>query len=68
MTDMLESESEFFKDHMQYRNITHKNETKYLAKMLNLVRASPFSLQSYAGMERCIFYLGVHELYTWPTT
>jgi dynamin 1-like protein len=44
MADALESEAEFFKNHMQYRNIAHKNGTKHLAKTLNLVRAPPFSL------------------------
>ncbi|KAH9970950.1 dynamin protein dnm1 [Lactifluus volemus] len=37
MSDALESEAEFFKNHMQYRNIAQKNGTKYLAKTLNLV-------------------------------
>jgi dynamin 1-like protein len=64
MMDALENQSEFFKDHMQYRNIAHKNGLKHLAKMLNLVRASPLSLQSRAGAERCIFDLGSHESYT----
>jgi dynamin 1-like protein len=68
MTDMLERESEFFKDHMQYGNVVHKNGIKHLAPTLNLVRASLFSLQSHAGAERCIFYLGAHESYTVQTT
>ncbi len=38
MTDALESETDFFKSHPQYRNITHKNGTKFLAKTLNQVR------------------------------
>ena len=37
MTDALDSESEFFKNHSAYRNISHKNGTKYLARTLNQV-------------------------------
>ncbi|KAI0285645.1 dynamin protein dnm1 [Russula brevipes] len=37
MPDALESEIEFFKCHPQYRNISHKNGTKHLAKTLNHV-------------------------------
>lgn len=37
MTDALDSESEFFKNHAAYRNISHKNGTKYLARTLNQV-------------------------------
>ena len=37
MQDALQSESEFFKNHAIYRNIAHKNGTKYLAKTLNQV-------------------------------
>ncbi|KAI0249673.1 dynamin protein dnm1 [Lactifluus subvellereus] len=37
MADALESETEYFKSHMHYRNIAQKNGTKYLAKTLNLV-------------------------------
>ncbi|ESK86377.1 dynamin protein dnm1 [Moniliophthora roreri MCA 2997] len=37
MEDALQSETEFFKSHPAYRNIAHKNGTKYLAKTLNQV-------------------------------
>lgn len=37
MPDALESESEFFKSHPAYRNIAHKNGTRYLARSLNQV-------------------------------
>lgn len=37
MTDALESETDFFKSHPQYRNIAHKNGTKFLEKTLNHV-------------------------------
>ncbi|KAF8159271.1 dynamin protein dnm1 [Crassisporium funariophilum] len=37
MHDALDSETEFFKNHPAYRNIAHKNGTKYLAKTLNQV-------------------------------
>lgn len=37
MTDALEAETEFFKDHAAYRNIAHKSGTKYLARTLNQV-------------------------------
>ncbi|KAI9440872.1 dynamin protein dnm1 [Lactarius indigo] len=37
MKDALESESDFFKSHPQYRNIAHKNGTKFLEKTLNQV-------------------------------
>ncbi|EDR14451.1 uncharacterized protein LACBIDRAFT_244551 [Laccaria bicolor S238N-H82] len=37
MSDARESEEEFFKNHHAYRNIAHKNGTKYLAKTLNQV-------------------------------
>jgi len=39
MADALESETDFFRDHPAYRNIAHKNGTKYLAKTLNQVCA-----------------------------
>ena len=45
MSDALDSETEFFKNHSAYRNISHKNGTRYLAKTLNSVRR-PFSLAS----------------------
>lgn len=37
MKDAMEHESEFFKSHPAYRNIAHRNGTKYLAKTLNQV-------------------------------
>ncbi|KAF8470291.1 dynamin protein dnm1 [Russula ochroleuca] len=37
MSDALESETEFFRSHPQYRNIAVKNGTKHLAKTLNQV-------------------------------
>ena len=37
MTDALDSETEFFKQHSAYRNIAHKNGTKYLSRTLNQV-------------------------------
>ncbi|KAJ7089740.1 Dynamin central region-domain-containing protein [Mycena belliarum] len=37
MDAALNSETEFFKNHSAYRNIAHKNGTKYLAKSLNQV-------------------------------
>lgn len=37
MDDARESESDFFKNHSAYRNIAHKNGTKYLARTLNQV-------------------------------
>ncbi|KAG2012099.1 dynamin protein dnm1, variant 2 [Coprinopsis cinerea AmutBmut pab1-1] len=37
MSDAIESETEFFRNHPAYRNIAHKNGTKYLAKTLNQV-------------------------------
>ncbi|PCH36453.1 hypothetical protein WOLCODRAFT_140459 [Wolfiporia cocos MD-104 SS10] len=37
LQDALESEAEFFRSHPAYRNIAHKNGTKYLAKSLNQV-------------------------------
>ncbi|KAI0047146.1 hypothetical protein FA95DRAFT_1492947 [Auriscalpium vulgare] len=37
MPDALESETDFFRNHSAYRNIAHKNGTKYLAKTLNQV-------------------------------
>jgi dynamin 1-like protein len=43
MSDALESETEFFRSHPQYRNIAVKNGTKHLAKTLNQVRALPFA-------------------------
>ena len=39
MSDALESETDFFKSHSQYRNMAHKNGTKFLAKTLNQVRS-----------------------------
>ncbi|KAF5379430.1 hypothetical protein D9615_006518 [Tricholomella constricta] len=37
MKDALDSETDFFRNHSAYRNIAHKNGTKYLAKSLNQV-------------------------------
>ena len=37
MSDARDSEEEFFKNYHAYRNIAHKNGTKYLAKTLNQV-------------------------------
>ncbi|KAF9814330.1 hypothetical protein IEO21_05173 [Rhodonia placenta] len=37
LQDALESEADFFRSHAAYRNIAHKNGTKYLAKSLNQV-------------------------------
>lgn len=37
MADALDSETDFFKSHTQYRNIAHRNGTKFLAKTLNQV-------------------------------
>ncbi|PSS03327.1 hypothetical protein EW026_g5003 [Hermanssonia centrifuga] len=37
MVDAVESETEFFRNHPAYRNIAHKNGTKYLARSLNQV-------------------------------
>ncbi|KXN86212.1 Dynamin-related protein DNM1 [Leucoagaricus sp. SymC.cos] len=37
LTDATESEAEFFRNHPAYRNIAHKNGTRYLAKTLNQV-------------------------------
>ncbi|KAG7443987.1 uncharacterized protein BT62DRAFT_934574 [Guyanagaster necrorhizus] len=37
MKDALDSETEYFCNHPAYRNISHKNGTKYLAKTLNQV-------------------------------
>ncbi|KAF8643005.1 hypothetical protein AX16_009250 [Volvariella volvacea WC 439] len=37
LKDALDSETEFFRNHPAYRNISHKNGTKYLAKTLNQV-------------------------------
>ncbi|KAK0489426.1 Dynamin central region-domain-containing protein [Armillaria novae-zelandiae] len=37
MKDALDTETEYFRNHPAYRNISHKNGTKYLAKTLNQV-------------------------------
>ncbi|KAI0348753.1 hypothetical protein OH77DRAFT_761928 [Trametes cingulata] len=37
LSDALEAEAEFFRTHPAYRNIAHKNGTRYLAKTLNQV-------------------------------
>jgi dynamin 1-like protein len=37
MKDAMEDEKDFFKNHPAYRNIAHRNGTKYLAKTLNQV-------------------------------
>jgi dynamin 1-like protein len=39
MQDARQSEEDFFKSHSAYRNIAHKNGTRYLAKSLNQVCA-----------------------------
>ena len=41
MQDALDSEVEFFRNHPAYRNISHKNGTRYLAKTLNQVCVCP---------------------------
>jgi dynamin 1-like protein len=38
MREAMESESEFLRSHPAYRNIAHKNGTRYLARTLNSVR------------------------------
>lgn len=38
MEDALTAETEFFANHPAYRNMAHRNGTKYLAKTLNQVR------------------------------
>jgi len=40
MSQALESETEFFKQHAGYRNIAHRCGTKFLAKTLNQVLLS----------------------------
>lgn len=37
LSDAIDTEAEFFRSHAAYRNIAHKNGTKYLAKTLNQV-------------------------------
>ena len=56
MPDALESETEFFRSHPQYRNIALKNGTKHLAKTLNQVRAFPFCVASLRGVTSCCFF------------
>ena len=63
MSDALESETEFFKSHPQYRNIALKNGTKHLAKTLNQVRALLFLLGELRGL-RTTYVLGAYEPYT----
>lgn len=38
MEDALAAETEFFANHPAYRNMSHRNGTKYLAKTLNQVQ------------------------------
>lgn len=58
MTDALDAESEFFKNHAAYRNISHKNGTKYLARTLNQVCrmvkdiCCGFSTTTYSGFDK----------------
>jgi dynamin 1-like protein len=42
LSDALASEAEFFATHSAYRNMAHRNGTKFLAKTLNQV---PFSIK-----------------------
>ena len=49
MPDALESETEFFRSHPQYRSIALKNGTKHLAKTLNQVRALPSAVSPWLG-------------------
>jgi dynamin 1-like protein len=51
MGDALESENAFFRNHPSYRNIAHKNGTKYLARTLNQVSTLflPFFLSFVGG-------------------
>ena len=44
MAAALDSEKEFFATHPAYRNIAHKQGTKYLAKALNQVSSTPETL------------------------
>ena len=46
LTAALDSEMEFFATHPAYRNISHKQGTKYLAKTLNQV-SSFFPISEY---------------------
>jgi dynamin 1-like protein len=52
MADALDSETDFFKSHTQYRNIAHRNGTKFLAKTLNQVRVCVSVLFLVTGLWR----------------
>jgi len=56
MSDALESETEFFRSHPQYRNIALKNGTKHLAKTLNQVCAVPFVCVYYGRVTIDVFF------------
>ena len=43
LKDALDSETEFFTTHSAYRNIAHRNGTKFLAKTLNQA-SSPWAI------------------------
>lgn len=62
MTDALEAEEEFFRQHPGYRNIAHRCGTRFLAKTLNQVRLpSPvFDLWSLLWLIRCLQVLLSH--------
>ena len=62
MADALDSETDFFKSHTQYRNISHRNGTKFLAKTLNQVRKTRMLL-AVLGDWTC-GPAGAHESYT----
>lgn len=62
MKDAMEHESEFFKSHPAYRNIAHRNGTKYLAKTLNQAQTF-FLLMINFLLTFALIYTGSAESY-----
>jgi dynamin 1-like protein len=65
MEDARDSETEFFKNHSAYRNIAHKNGTKYLARTLNQVRAYWSHHTVVCANNMLSYFLGFDEPHTW---
>jgi dynamin 1-like protein len=60
MKEAREAEADFFRNHPAYRNIAHKNGTKYLAKSLNQVR----DVNTVMGLPLNTHCIGPHESYS----
>jgi len=64
MSDALETETEFFRNHSAYRNISHKNGTKYLARSLNQVGSNHLA----HNLDLNRFFTGSDKSHSWQAS